>query len=90
MTVQGGERFDWEALVPLVIHPLKVAILEALEWIGQPLSASDLTKVFDDEEIYLSHVSYHLRKLGEVGVLELQRTRPVRGSVEKFYGIPWS
>ena len=39
ITVQGGERFDWEALVPLVIHPLKVAILEALEWIGQPLSA---------------------------------------------------
>jgi len=89
MTVQGGERFDWEALVPLTIHPIKVMILEALEWIGQPLSASDLTKVFDDEDIYLSHVSYHLRKLGETGVLELRRTRPVRGSIEKFYCFPW-
>lgn len=83
--MQRGERFDWEALVPLVVHPVKVAIIEAIEWIDKPLSASDLTKVIGDEKIGLSHVSYHLKNLGEVGVLKVVRWRRVRGSIEKFY-----
>jgi repressor of nif and glnA expression len=85
VTVQGGERFDWEGLVPLIVHPVKVTIIEAIEWIDKPLSASDLTKVIDDEKFGLSHVAYHLKKLGEVGALKVVRRRAVRGSLEKFY-----
>jgi hypothetical protein len=88
VAVRGDERFDWEGLVPLVVHPVKVMAIEAIEWIGVPLSASDLTKVIDDKKIGLSHVSYHLSRLGRVGALKLVRTRQVRGSLEKFYFFP--
>jgi hypothetical protein len=87
MTMQRGERFDWEGLVPLIVHPVKVAIIEAIEWIEKPLSASELTKVIDDEKLGLSHVAYHVKKLGEVGVLKVVRRRAVRGSLEKFYSF---
>jgi hypothetical protein len=64
MTMSSGDerRFDWMSLVPRVVHPLKVAIVEALLWIDQPLSASDLSKVFD-REFSLGLVSYHLKEL---------------------------
>lgn len=88
MTVQGNEHFDWGGLVPLIVHPSKVAIIEAIEWIGVPLSASDLTKVIDEESHGVSHVSYHLNGLGAVGALKMVRQRQVRGSIEKFYFFP--
>jgi hypothetical protein len=64
---------------------LQVLIVEAMQWIGVPLSASDLTKIVDDEKYGLSHVSYHVVKLASTGLIEVVRTRPVRGSLEKFY-----
>jgi hypothetical protein len=85
VAVRGGERFDWGELVPLIVHPLKVTIIEAIDWIDEPLSASDLTKVIDRKKFGLSHVSYHLNQLGKVGALKVVRRRRVRGSVEKFY-----
>lgn len=98
MVTTGGEQFDWEALVPRVIHPLKVRIIEGLRWVGEPLSASDLTKLVgeqegpkptkDDPAYALSHVSYHVVKLAEAGVIEQVRRRQVRGATEKFYFFP--
>jgi hypothetical protein len=85
VTVRGGERFDWEGLVPLIVHPVKVAIIEAIDWINEPLSASDLTKVINDGKLRLPHVAYHVKNLGEIGVLKVVRRRAVRGSLEKFY-----
>jgi hypothetical protein len=85
LTVEGAEPFAWDALVPHIVHPLKVLIVEAMQWIDEPLSASDLTKVIDDEKYGLSHVSYHTVRLASAGVIEVVRTRPVRGSLEKFY-----
>jgi DNA-binding transcriptional ArsR family regulator len=85
LTVDGGEPFTWDALVPHIVHPLKVTIIEALGWIGKPLSASDLTKVIEDEKYGLSHVSYHMVRLAQAGAIEVVRSRPVRGSLEKFY-----
>ncbi len=85
LTVSGEERFAWDVLVPHIVHPLKVSIIEAMHWIDQPLSASDLTKVIDDEEYGLSHVSYHVVKLAKAGALEVVGQRYVRGSIEKFY-----
>jgi len=88
MTTKGGERFDWGSLVPRVIHPLKVASIEALEWIDQPLSASELTKIIDNEHYGVANISYHLNKLAQVDALEIVRERQVRGAVEKFYFFP--
>ena len=88
MTIEVDEAFDWETLVPRIIHPLKVVIIEALQWIGKPLSASDLTKLIDDKKIGLSHVSYHVVTLSNVGAIKVVRKRQVRGSIEKFYFFP--
>jgi hypothetical protein len=77
--------FDWGALVSLLVHPAKVAIIEALRWIGEPLSATELRNLFDDGDYYLSLISYHARTLADVSVIEVKRTRRVRGAEEKYY-----
>jgi len=72
------------------VHPLKVAIVEALLWIGEPLSAVQLGKVFRGvgDGFRESNVRYHVRHLAEVGVLEATATRASnegRTSREKFF-----
>lgn len=80
--------FEWDALVPLLIHPTRVAIIEAIRWVGEPLSATDLKKLFGDDEIGLSDISYHLVRLAKVNAVVKVRERQVRGSLEKFYFFP--
>ena len=81
--------FDWERLVPLLIHPAKVAIVEALEWMERPLSPSEMVNLFGNErDLYLSLVAYHVRELTKVNALEVVETRQVRGATEKHYFFP--
>lgn len=75
----------WQACVPRVLHPAKVAVLEAHLWIRRPLSAKDLERLFADDYYYLSMVSYHCNKLEEIGILKLWKKRPVRGAVENLF-----
>ncbi len=87
---EGDEHFDWSTLVPLLVHPTKVAIIEALAWVEEPASPTDLTRMFGEGERkdqYLSLIAYHAAKLQEIGVIEVVRTRPVRGALEKFYAL---
>jgi hypothetical protein len=88
MTIRGGEEFDWSTLVPQVVHPLKVAIMEALLWVDQPLSATDLTKLFDSDRYGVAHVSYHLVKLADIEALQVVGERAARGTTERFYFWP--
>lgn len=81
------ERSIWEALVPAVIHPTKVAVLEAMEWIGRPLSANDIAKSLGLQKVTRPLVSYHLSQLLEAGVIDLDHTQKVRGTFEKFFVI---
>lgn len=76
--------FDWSTLVPRIVHPMKVTVIEAMIWINCPLSATDLVRAFDGE-FGLSHVSYHLTSLAKVGVLEKVSQRQVRGTTENFF-----
>ncbi len=87
---EGGEpTFDWGSVVPHLVHPAKVAIIEALLWVAEPLSPSDLVKLFDDDkDYYLSIVSYHVRGLAKAKALEVRRTRQVRGAQETYYFFP--
>jgi hypothetical protein len=78
----------WERLVPQVVHPAKVAILEALQWMDRPLSASELVALLDDEGYYISLISYHFRHLADIGVIGLVRKVERRGATEKFYALP--
>jgi hypothetical protein len=81
-----GPALDWTALVSLAVHPVKVAIVEAMEWLQEPVSASELTDMFEDPDgHYLSIVSYHMGRLVEMGALEKTGHRPVRGARETFY-----
>jgi len=64
--------------------------VEALLWIGEPLSAVQLGKVFRGvgDGFRESNVRYHLRHLTEVGVLEATPTNASNGgrtSREKFF-----
>lgn len=58
---QSGD-FCWGALVAHVLHPLDVQIVEALAWIGRPLSTADLARLFDDE-LEWTLIVRHLRRL---------------------------
>ncbi len=86
MTDAGGGPypFDWARLVPLVIHPLRVSIIETLAWVGRPLSASELALIFSDD-MAISLVSYHVTELRKAGVLEPVGHRHVRGARQTFY-----
>jgi hypothetical protein len=81
-----GPALDWAGLVPLTVHPVKVSIIEAMEWVGEPVSATELKDMFEEPEgHYLSLVSYHMGKLVELGVVQKTGHRPVRGARETFY-----
>lgn len=76
--------FDWHALIEAVVHELKIAIAEALDWIGQPLSAKELWMLLEGKHDY-SSVAYHTRTLEEVGLTEEVWRREVRGAIEIYY-----
>lgn len=59
----------WSALPENVLHPARVPIVEALWWIGEPLSAIALVDVLDG---FLSmwDAAHHLRVLDALDVAE--------------------
>ena len=82
----NAHPFSWDTLVPHLVHPAKVAIIEALQWIEVPLSPKELDLIFD-EEFGVSLVSYHVRTLMDVGVVERVRQEAVRGALQSFYTL---
>jgi hypothetical protein len=83
---RNGQSFEWESLVSRLVHPLKVSIIEALDWIEVPMSAKELDRVLD-EEFGVSLVSYHMRKLADVGAIEKVDQQAVRGALQTFYAL---
>lgn len=79
--------YDWAELVPVLIHPIKVGIIEALWRIDRPLSATDLAAMFDGG-VELSHVSYHVQSLAKARVIVKVAQRQSRGALQKFYRLP--
>lgn len=79
----------WGLYVPRLIHPLKVAAVEALHWIDQPLSAALVAKLFSGggDGFGESNVRYHLNHLVQVGLLEVVPSIPASsgGPKEKFF-----
>lgn len=89
MKASPGEQraeYDWAALVPKFMHPMKVAIIEALWRLERPLSASELSKVFD-HQYDISHVSHHMTSLWKLNVLRKAGQRRGRASIETFYAL---
>jgi DNA-binding transcriptional ArsR family regulator len=85
--MKGGEQFEWSPLAAHLTHPLKVAVVEALSWVEQPLSPSDLVKLIDRERYSPAHVSYHLGKLANAEALRVVGTPQARGATERLYSL---
>lgn len=58
----------WDALPPKALHPLRVPILEAFRWTGEPLSAVMLVDVLEGE-VTMWEASAHLNALVRLGVM---------------------
>lgn len=67
-------------LAKALAHPLRIEILRRLD--ERTASPSELAAEVDAP---LTHVSYHVRKLASLGLIELVRKRPKRGVVEHYY-----
>jgi DNA-binding transcriptional ArsR family regulator len=69
-----------EQLVKGLSHPLRTKCLTVLaEKVASP---RELSEILDED---LSNVSYHVRVLSELGLIELVSEEPVRGAVAHFY-----
>jgi DNA-binding transcriptional ArsR family regulator len=73
-------EIDDARLVKGLAHPLRIAILRVLE--ERTASPSEIAEEIDAP---LGNVSYHVRFLARLGLVELARTRPRRGAVEHYY-----
>jgi hypothetical protein len=67
--VVGSFEEFWSTISEEALYPLRVPMIEALLWIGEPLSAIELVDVLDG---YLSmwESLHHLGALTELGVME--------------------
>jgi hypothetical protein len=80
----GDELFRWDMLVSRVLHPIQLSMIEALIWIGLPLSPSDLSQMYSGEYSN-SHTGYHVKVLAAHGIVMLADTEPVRGVTRHLY-----
>jgi DNA-binding transcriptional ArsR family regulator len=71
-----------ESLAAIVSHPLRRRIWYAIT--EQPISPRELA---DQLRQPVNDVAYHVRRLRDLGVIELAGTRPVRGATQHFYRL---
>lgn len=77
---ENAGRTSQEDLVKALNHPVRVKALTILtERTASP------TEISNEIGIPLSHVSYHVRVLDELGLIEIVEEEPVRGAVKHFY-----
>jgi hypothetical protein len=76
---QGTDFLD-PRLSKVLAHPLRVNILAIVSW--RIISPSEYARETGEK---LSKVSYHFKRLVELGALELVETLPVRGAVKHMY-----
>jgi DNA-binding transcriptional ArsR family regulator len=77
-TVVGGRPH--ERLVKGLSHPIRVECLTVLA--KRIASPRELSEILDHD---LSNISYHVRVLDELGLIEMVREESVRGAVAHFY-----
>lgn len=69
--------------VKAVAHPVRVRILAHLHEHG-PASPNELAPIFF---VTLGTMSYHVRRLQQLGFVELVRKTPRRGAIEHHYAL---
>lgn len=78
-------RYDWMRVIPTLIHPVKIGIIEALRRIDEPLSATDITAMFGGG-VETSQVSYHMGMLAAAQVVVKVSERPSKARTESSTG----
>lgn len=81
----GAPGLCWAALVARVLHPTEVQIIEALRWVERPLSAGDLSELFDTGLSWVV-VCRHIRRLTQLGAIEAEQ-EPLREFADIRYRL---
>jgi len=79
---QIGDAF-WAAMVATVLHPVEVEIIEAMRWIGRPLTATDLLHVFEARRSDL-RIERRLRRLRKLGAVAPEDSGMARGPLTQL------
>lgn len=70
----GDEQLIWRRLVPRLVHPARLQIVEALIARGEPMGAGELAPLVPLAEGNTDLVRYHVRAMAEAGALEVMGT----------------
>jgi hypothetical protein len=91
-TSAGDEHFIWRALVPRLVHPARLQIIEALLSNGAPMSVEELTSLVSLADGNTDLVRYHAKAMTKAGVLEVSKANraPAEGGPEPSLFFPLS
>src|SRR3954454_22776663 len=73
---------DWESIARAALHPLQVRIIERAADSEERFSPSGLAAEWG---VPLGNVSYHVKVLAGLGLLQRAGSKTVRGAVKHFY-----
>lgn len=71
----GDEQFIWTSLVPRLVHPAKLSIIEALIEARRPLSADELMPLVPAVDGNVELIRYHAKWMVDAGALEVAVTQ---------------
>jgi DNA-binding transcriptional ArsR family regulator len=77
----GDEQLIWRTLVPRLVHPARLQIVEALLDQGGPMSAGELASMVPLVEGNADLARYHAKAMTKAGALEVVDSR--QGQVEE-------
>lgn len=83
-------HYIWTSLVPRLVHPTKLAIVEALVEVGTPQSVDDLSPKLLEVDRNPGAIRYHARYMVEAGTLELTSTQIKDGEEAPLLYFPSS
>jgi DNA-binding transcriptional ArsR family regulator len=72
-----------ELMGDLLLHPIRLRIVQAL--VGQPMTAGELKNVLGD--VAQATLYRHIKALEAGHLIEIIAERPIRGTVERTYGV---
>ena len=70
-TLAGGQEVIWRLVVPRLVHPAKLQIVETLIDVGGPMTAEELTPLVPAVEGNADLVRYHVKAMTKAGALEV-------------------
>jgi len=85
LTTPGVDEFDWERVVPRIVNPTKVAIIELLRQERRPLSAARMRRLITEVRASQAQMNYHCETLLNAEVLEEVNAPPDAAANERFF-----